>query len=167
MVGVLSWRTDSMGVPDGHGHIPRQPFPVWHNLYWPWLRRNVLLCVANMMHRWHVLEFQVLRVLEPTLRMKAQVNSSNRGWKDFICKEEKRKTMGKLLFPWVELGIGFNSIFEYCLSAEMSLRCRQKFPGKERCLLDHLSPFGTSCSPSFSISHSAEGLHVSNSISHY
>jgi hypothetical protein len=22
-------------VPDGHGHIPRQPFPVWHNLYRP------------------------------------------------------------------------------------------------------------------------------------
>jgi hypothetical protein len=31
----------------------------------------------------------------------------------------------------------------------MSLRCREKFPGKERCLLDHLTPFGTSCSPSF------------------
>jgi hypothetical protein len=40
-------------------------------------------------------EFQVLRVLEPALRMKAQINS--RGQKDFICREfswrkEKRKT---------------------------------------------------------------------------
>jgi hypothetical protein len=32
----------------------------------------------------------------------------------------------------------------------MSLRCRQRFSGKERCLLDHLSPFRTSCSPLFS-----------------
>jgi hypothetical protein len=37
-------------------------------------------------------EFQVLRVLEPALRMKAQVASNSRGWKDFICREEKRKT---------------------------------------------------------------------------
>jgi hypothetical protein len=39
-----------------------------------------------------VQEFQELRVLEPTLRMKAQVDSSSRGQKDFICREEKRKT---------------------------------------------------------------------------
>jgi hypothetical protein len=37
-------------------------------------------------------EFQVLRVCELALRMKAQVDSSNRGRKDFICKEERRKT---------------------------------------------------------------------------
>jgi hypothetical protein len=35
---------------------------------------------------------QVLRVLEPALRMKAQADSSSRGRKDFICREEKRKT---------------------------------------------------------------------------
>jgi hypothetical protein len=34
--------------------------------------------------------------------------------------------------------------FVYCLKAEMSLMCRQKFHGKEGCLLDHLSAFGTS-----------------------
>jgi hypothetical protein len=34
----------------------------------------------------------VLRVLEPALRMKAQTDSSSRGRKDFICREEKRKT---------------------------------------------------------------------------
>ncbi|XP_073926274.1 ankyrin repeat domain-containing protein 29 isoform X4 [Castor canadensis] len=32
---------------------------------------------------------------------------------------------------------------------EMSLRCRQMFPGKEKCLLGQLSPFGTSCSLTF------------------
>jgi hypothetical protein len=32
----------------------------------------------------------------------------------------------------------------------MPFRCRWAFPRVERCLLDHLSPFGTSCSPSFS-----------------
>jgi hypothetical protein len=37
-------------------------------------------------------EFQVLRVLESNLRMKAQADSSSRGQKDFICREEKRKT---------------------------------------------------------------------------
>jgi hypothetical protein len=36
-----------------------------------------------------VQEFQVLRVLEPSLRMKAQVDSNSRGGKDFICREEK------------------------------------------------------------------------------
>jgi hypothetical protein len=34
----------------------------------------------------------VLRVLEPNLRMKKQVDSNSRGRKDFICREEKRKT---------------------------------------------------------------------------
>jgi hypothetical protein len=34
----------------------------------------------------------MLSVLEPTLRMKAQADSSSRGRKDFICREEKRKT---------------------------------------------------------------------------
>jgi hypothetical protein len=34
----------------------------------------------------------VLRVLEPALRMKAQTDSNSRGRKDFICREEKRKT---------------------------------------------------------------------------
>jgi hypothetical protein len=34
----------------------------------------------------------VLRVLEPALKMKAQTDSNSRGWKDFICREEKRKT---------------------------------------------------------------------------
>jgi hypothetical protein len=35
----------------------------------------------------------VLRVLEPALKMKAQTDSNSRGWKDFICREEKRKTV--------------------------------------------------------------------------
>jgi hypothetical protein len=58
----------------------------------------------------------VLRVLEPTLRMKAQADSSNRGQKDFICIEEKRKTtwQGMQGDPetsgsmWVRVGIGFS-----------------------------------------------------------
>jgi hypothetical protein len=39
-----------------------------------------------------VQEFQELRVLEPTVRMKAQTDPNSRGQKDFICREEKRKT---------------------------------------------------------------------------
>jgi hypothetical protein len=37
-------------------------------------------------------EFQVLRFLQPPLRMKAQADSNNRGRKDFLCRKEKRKT---------------------------------------------------------------------------
>jgi hypothetical protein len=42
-------------------------------------------------------EFQMLRVLEPALRMKAQTDSDSRDGKDFIyrefsCIKEKRKT---------------------------------------------------------------------------
>jgi hypothetical protein len=35
--------------------------------------------------------FAVFRVLGSTLRLKAEVDSSRRGQKDFICREEKRK----------------------------------------------------------------------------
>jgi hypothetical protein len=38
-----------------------------------------------------VQEFQVFRVLGSALRMKAQEDSSSRGRKDFICREEKRR----------------------------------------------------------------------------
>jgi hypothetical protein len=34
----------------------------------------------------------VLRVLEPSLRMKAQADSNSKYQKDFVCREEKRKT---------------------------------------------------------------------------
>jgi hypothetical protein len=37
----------------------------------------------------------------------------------------------------------------------MPFRCKQVFSREEKCLLDHLSPFGTSCSPSFSPSEKA------------
>jgi hypothetical protein len=39
-------------------------------------------------------EFQVLRVLGSTLRMKAQVDSSSRGWKDLICREGRERLHG-------------------------------------------------------------------------
>jgi hypothetical protein len=35
----------------------------------------------------------MLRVLKPALRMKAPADSNSRGRKDFICREEKRKTV--------------------------------------------------------------------------
>jgi hypothetical protein len=55
------------------------------------------LLPLDLMHGWHAQEFQVFRVLEPALRMKAQTDSNRRGQKDFICREfswrkEKRKT---------------------------------------------------------------------------
>jgi hypothetical protein len=97
-----------------------------------------------MTHR----NFQVFRVLGSTLRMKAGVDSSSRGQKDFICREEKRKAAwGHAGGPrnWWPHGTGwrsgFHTLFEYCPRVEMSLRCRQMFPGKEKYLLDQ-SPFG-------------------------
>jgi hypothetical protein len=36
-------------------------------------------------------DFQLLRVLGSTLRMKAEADYSSRGQKDFICREEKRR----------------------------------------------------------------------------
>jgi hypothetical protein len=39
--------------------------------------------------------------------------------------------------PVGQVGDGVFVSFLYCLRAEMSLRCQKKFPGKERCLLDH------------------------------
>jgi hypothetical protein len=54
-----------------------------------------------------VQEFQVFWVLELALRMKAQAESSSRGQKDFICREEKRRIHGescretqKLVVQW-------------------------------------------------------------------
>jgi hypothetical protein len=38
--------------------------------------------------------------------------------------------------------------FLYCPRADMSLRCQQMFPGKEKCLYGQLSPLGTSYCPS-------------------
>jgi hypothetical protein len=66
---------------------------------------------AQITHR----NFQVFRVLGSTLRMKAQAGSSSRGWKDFICREEKKRKKlhggvrgtPKPVVPWVKLEIGF------------------------------------------------------------
>jgi hypothetical protein len=44
VVGGLSWKTDSTGVLDAHGHILRQSFPVWHNLYWPQVKAGPFVC---------------------------------------------------------------------------------------------------------------------------
>jgi hypothetical protein len=85
----------------------------------------------------------VFRALGSTLRMKAQVDSSSRSQKDFICREEKGWSHGS---DWK---LSFYSLFLNCPSVAMSLRCTQKFPGKEKCFLSQLSPFRTSCSPSF------------------
>jgi hypothetical protein len=56
----------------------------------------------------------VLRVLEPALRMKAQVDSSSRDRKDFICREEKDCMVGHAGEPgnqWVMVGSGFIAFF--------------------------------------------------------
>jgi hypothetical protein len=73
------------------------PFPSWRagNVS-PFFPFSPLLSCYTKIHGWHAQEFQVLRVLEPTLRMKAQADSNSRGRKDFICREfswRKEKNM--------------------------------------------------------------------------
>jgi hypothetical protein len=79
-------------------------------------RSSPHMCDAQMTSQ----EFQVFRVLEPVLRMKAQEDSSSRGQKDFICREEKRRERlhsgecrgtQKPVVQWVRVGIGFYSLF--------------------------------------------------------
>jgi hypothetical protein len=90
--------------------------------------------------------------------MKAQVDSNSRSGKDFICREKKRKTAYWGIQGDPETGDpmgrgrewGFIAYFLHCLRAEMPFRCKQAFPREEKCLIDHLSSFGTSRSPSFS-----------------
>jgi hypothetical protein len=100
------------------------------------------------------MNFQVFRVLGSTLRMKAQTYSSSRGWKDFICREEKGKAAWghaggpETGGPVGEVGNWVFIAFFYCLRVEMSLRGKQKFPGKKKCLLGQLSPFENDNSPS-------------------
>jgi hypothetical protein len=100
--------------------------------------------------------FQVFRVLRSTLRMKVQADSRSRGQKELFV--EKRMVSwghaggpGNLWYHELGWNLGFYSLFVYCQRVEMSLRSRQMFPGK-KCLLGQLSPFGTSCCPSFRLS---------------
>jgi hypothetical protein len=78
-----------------------------------------------------------LRVLGSILRLKAETDSSSRGQKDFICREEKRKA------AWGHAGgsgnrwscvlgwrLGFIA-FLYFPRVEMSLKCKQMFYGKK------------------------------------
>jgi hypothetical protein len=111
-----------------------------------------------------VQEFQVLSVLELALRMKAQTDSNNRSQRDFICRKfswrkEKRKTAYWRMQGDPEAGDPVGQCGEWgfiaylhCLMVEMPFRCKWVFPREEKCLLDHLPPFGTSLSPSFNLS---------------
>jgi hypothetical protein len=71
-------------------------------------------------------EFQVFRVLVSTLRMKAQADSSSRGQKDFICREEKRKAAwGARRWIWksVSHGLGWRLGFIAFLCFAQRQRC--------------------------------------------
>jgi hypothetical protein len=107
------------------------------------------------MHRWHAGIFGCSGFLGPLWEWKHRwtVAAEVR----FICREEKRREekgcMGHAAGPenWWSLGsgwkLGFIAIL-YCWKVEISLRCRQMFPGKEK-FLGQLSPFGASWSLSF------------------
>jgi hypothetical protein len=88
----------------------------------------------------------MLRVLEHALRMKAQADSNNRVWKDFICRvfswrKEKRKTAYWRMQGDLEIGdpVGLGGewgfiAYLHCLMEEMPFRCKQAFPREEKCL---------------------------------
>jgi hypothetical protein len=98
-----------------------------------------------MMHGRHVQEFQVLRVLEPTLRMKAQVDSNIRGQKDFICREEKRKTAYWRMQQNLETGDPVGQGREWGFIGFLCIGWGQRWlSGADRGCLDHLLLFGTS-----------------------
>jgi hypothetical protein len=109
----------------------------------------------NMMHGWYAKDFKTLRVLEHRWTPTVEV------WKILFAenlvgeKRRKRLHIVECRGTWKQWscglgwGVGFYSLFLHCLRAEMPFRCKQAFP-REKYLLDHLSPFGTSCSPTFS-----------------
>jgi hypothetical protein len=96
--------------------------------------------------------------------MKAQMDSNSRGHKDFICREfsfrkEKRKTTFWGMQGDPETGDpvgqggewGFIAFFVLPGGRDVSqVQTEVSWEGVVKCLLDHLSPFGTSCSLSFS-----------------
>jgi hypothetical protein len=91
--------------------------------------------------------FHLLRILGSTLRLTVEADLSSRGQKDFICREEKRKAAwghavgpGNWWFHGSGWKLGFIAFFLYCPKMEISLRCKQTFSGKEKCLLGSL-PF--------------------------
>jgi hypothetical protein len=82
----------------------------------------------------------VLRVLGSNVRLKTKVDSSSRGQKDFICREEKRKAAWRHAvgpgYLWSH-GSGWKLCFYnllYYPREEMSLWCKQKFPGRQKYL---------------------------------
>jgi hypothetical protein len=153
MVGCLSWKTDSTGVLDAHGHIPRQSFPVWHNLYWPQVTAGPFVhcqiwCIWCMddMHR----NFRCLGFLSLLWEWKhRQILTAEVGKilivKDFSWRKEKRKTAywgmqgnPETSDPWVREGNGFYSLVLHCLRVEMPFICKQAFSMEEKCLFDLL-----------------------------
>jgi hypothetical protein len=73
----------------------------------------------------------------------------------YLWRREERACMGacrgtlKSVVPWDRLEFGSLEPFFYCLRTEMSLRCKQMFPGNYECFFGQLSPFETSYSPFF------------------
>jgi hypothetical protein len=103
--------------------------------------KQLLLCGGydtQMTHR----NFWLLRVLGSTLRLKAEANSSSRGQKDFICRDEMRKAAwGHAVKPRNQWSHGsdwklgfivfiYLFIFWYYLRVEVSLSCKLSWEGE-------------------------------------
>jgi hypothetical protein len=84
--------------------------------------------------------FQVFRVLGCILRIKAQVDSRSRGQNILFVEKRRERLHGVMQGdqetggPMGQVGNWVFVTFLYCPRVELSLRCKQKFPGKEKCL---------------------------------
>jgi hypothetical protein len=142
----LSRKIDSTRVPDAHRHIPKQSFPVWHNLYQP----QVMACpfvhcqiwCMDDMHRnfrWsgflsQLWEWKHRRTLTAEVgKILFIENLVGEKGRERLHIGECRGTR-KLVIPLVS---GFYSIFLHCLRVEMPFRCKQAFL-REKYILDLL-----------------------------
>jgi hypothetical protein len=101
-------------VLDGHSHLPRQPFPVWHNLYQPQLKacpfmHHQIWCTDDTHGN-----FRCSGFLSPLWEWKHRWTAAAEVGKIlFVEKRRERLHSGecrgtrKPVVPWVGLGIGF------------------------------------------------------------
>jgi hypothetical protein len=148
-LGGLSWKIHSTSVPDAHGHIPRQAFPVWHNLYQPQVMAGPfmhcqILCMDHTPRNFRCSVFLSLlwewkhrQILTAEVGKILFVENLVGEKRERLQIRECRGTQ-KLVILWARVGSGLYSLFLHCLRAEMPFKCKWAFPREEKYLLDLL-----------------------------
>jgi hypothetical protein len=127
-------------VLDGHGHIPRQPFPVWHNLYQPQVTacpfvRCQIWCTDDMNRN-----FRCSGFLSPLWEWKHRWTAATEVTTLlFVEKRRERLHGGKCrgtrkpmvpVVPWVRLGIGFYNFFSIAWGQRCCSGAERSFLGR-------------------------------------